>query len=320
LAKLEAILEKDDTTVFGLEEVSLAWYPKFKVFFQNHGYDFLCTNYGSEHSNYMGVALAFPTKKFEIVDGEIFRASESVKFKRVWEKRDDPSARKRCWDIATSSLLALSAGALVFDQVVKSSQKNKKCNKMIKAAVTTGLLASLGITLARTFGLVDKAPKKRKQTALSHAKGRYNRQIIVTLRDKSTKRDLVVSVYHMPCVFWFQPVMVIHASLCASAVVKYVRFSLYTICHVLSQTHTHTHTTHRYAKARNIDSYVLCGDFNFDPKSSSYRMITQGKIEDTDADYPKLPRKEKWTPNKDLVKFNSAYVSLHSFFLLSFTT
>ena len=74
----------------------------------------------------------------------------------------------------------------------------------------------------------------------------------------------------------------IHASLCASALSK-------------------------YAKERKLETYILCGDFNFQPDSVPYQMITQGKIEESNDEYPELPKKEKWTPNDDLVKMNSAY-------------
>ena len=270
-AKLDSVISKNPHTVFGLQEISLSWRPKFKVFFQEYDYDFICTNYGGDHSDYMGVAIAYPRSRFEMKDGKIFRARESVEWKRIWKKRSSSDSSKK-WNLATSSLILTAAAAFALDLDSKTK----------KTLVTTGLLGSLGICLARSFGLVDKPAPRPKQTALEIAKGRYNRQIIVTLRDKNLQRDLGVSVYHMPCVFWNPQVMVIHASLCASALSK-------------------------YAKERKLESYILCGDFNFQPDSVPYQMITQGKIEESNDEYPELPKKEKWTPNDDLVKMNSAY-------------
>eukprot|EP00938_MAST-03A_sp_MAST-3A-sp1_P004868 g4868.t1 len=269
--KLDSVISKNPHTVFGLQEISLTWRTKFKVFFQKYDYDFICTNYGGDHSNYMGVAIAYPRSRFEMKDGKIFRARDSVEWKRIWKKRSSSDTSKK-WNLATSSLILTAAAAFALDLDPKTK----------KTLVTTSLLGSLGICLARSFGLVDKPAPRPKQTALEISKSRYNRQIIVTLRDKNLQRDLGVSVYHMPCVFWNQQVMVIHASLCASALSK-------------------------YAKERELKSYLLVGDFNFSPDSVPYQVITQGKIEKKNKNYPELPKKEKWTPNDDLVKMNSAY-------------
>ena len=165
--------EESSYRVSDFRRFRLAWRPKFKVFFQKYDYDFICTNYGGDHSDYMGVAIAYPRSRFEMKDGKIFRARESVEWKRIWKKRSSSDSSKK-WNLATSSLILTAAAAFALDLDSKT-----------KTLVTTGLLGSLGICLARSFGLVDKPAPRPKQTALEIAKGRYNRQIIVTLRDRT---------------------------------------------------------------------------------------------------------------------------------------
>jgi mRNA deadenylase 3'-5' endonuclease subunit Ccr4 len=42
--------------------------------------------------------------------------------------------------------------------------------------------------------------------------------------------------------------------------------------------------------------YILCGDFNFTPESSTYKLYTEGVIKPTDPTYPQLHEEDKWVP------------------------
>eukprot|EP00475_Leptophrys_vorax_P008070 TRINITY_DN15174_c0_g1_i1.p1 TRINITY_DN15174_c0_g1~~TRINITY_DN15174_c0_g1_i1.p1 ORF type:complete len:431 (+),score=104.73 TRINITY_DN15174_c0_g1_i1:171-1295(+) len=101
-----------------------------------------------------------------------------------------------------------------------------------------------------------------------YARDRANAQIILKLRAKDSDIDFVVSTYHMPCTFWSPPVMVIHSAL-AMQIVQEFAGSL---------------------------PYILGGDFNFMPDSSTFKLYTEGGIKSTDPTYPTLHPEDKWTP------------------------
>lgn len=41
--------------------------------------------------------------------------------------------------------------------------------------------------------------------------------------------------------------------------------------------------------------HILCGDFNFRPESSMYRLVTTGVIEEDHPEYPEVPD-DMWKP------------------------
>lgn len=126
-------------------------------------------------------------------------------------------------------------------------------------------------------------PSKRAvREPWDHARGRLNRFIFARLRSRTNGAKICVATYHMPCVFWSPPVMLIHSAL----VVR----SFQRLC--------------------GSDDGILAGDFNIKPADSSYEMILKGKIEPSNDDFPpKCPDgtpPEKWFP-MPLVPMKSAY-------------
>jgi len=97
---------------------------------------------------------------------------------------------------------------------------------------------------------------------------RSNQMICVRLQDKETSKSFVIGTYHMPCMFNYPSVMVIHAALSAQHILKY---------------------------AENLPS-IYVGDYNFKPSSGEYEVMTKGKIDDKHPDYPPPLDGDTWKP------------------------
>lgn len=115
-----------------------------------------------------------------------------------------------------------------------------------------------------------------------YARGRYNRFIFARLRSKTNGARLCVATYHMPCIFWSPPVMLIHSAL----------------------------VVRTFQKLCGDDLGVLAGDFNIKPSDSCYQMILNGEVDPTQDDYPNATpdgsSAEKWFPTP-LKPMKSAY-------------
>ena len=96
----------------------------------------------------------------------------------------------------------------------------------------------------------------------------------------STDQEFWVGNYHMPCVFWCPPVMVIHSSLVAQKI---------------------------QALAGGNTPYMLAGDFNIVPGSVPYALLTEGTLEQD----PALTFPDEWRPTSKLVPMQSAYQVAH---------
>ena len=96
---------------------------------------------------------------------------------------------------------------------------------------------------------------EEQEGGLSRAKGRHNMLVMGCLRDRETQHRVVVGTYHMPCDFRRPDVMQLHVA----------------------------------AAARQLQEYagdlpcVLAGDFNFQPDSECYRLVTGGGMSEEEA-------------------------------------
>lgn len=131
--------------------------------------------------------------------------------------------------------------------------------------------------LIRSLGLFRPAFKP-----FDDAMKRMNQMVTLKVTPKNKPADqsssFVVGTYHMPCMFQYPAVMMIHCALSAQHIQRY---------------------------AGGLP-YVFTGDFNIKPKDPMYRLLTQGTI---DAEEPARPINEpgdQWSP---LVQpMRSAYV------------
>ncbi len=81
LAKLDR--ETEQKSIISLQEVSLSWAGKLHKFFIDRNYYFVSTQYGNPFNNYMGVGIAWPLDRYEVIDIDITRLSET----RKWVKK-----------------------------------------------------------------------------------------------------------------------------------------------------------------------------------------------------------------------------------------
>ncbi|KAI0567362.1 hypothetical protein FGB62_3g342 [Gracilaria domingensis] len=97
-----------------------------------------------------------------------------------------------------------------------------------------------------------------KREPWAHARGRQNRFIFARLRSRTNGAKICVGTYHMPCIYWSPPVMMIHSALVVS----------------------------RFQKLCGEDYGVLAGDFNIKPTDETYAMILRGTVDEEHRDFP----------------------------------
>lgn len=141
------------------------------------------------------------------------------------------------------------------------------------------------ITKACNALLGSREPDKRQLATRGpweYARGRLNRFIFARLRSRTNGAKICVGTYHMPCMYWSPPVMLIHSALVIRS----------------------------FQKLCGTDDGVLAGDFNTKPSDSSYELITKGKVDFKHNDFPsKCPDgspPEQWFP-MPLAPMKSAY-------------
>lgn len=76
LEKLESEMNSHENSIFALQEVSYDWAGTLHTFFCQKGYHLVTGLYGKPFNGYMGVCLAWPTNKFNVVDVDISRVSD----------------------------------------------------------------------------------------------------------------------------------------------------------------------------------------------------------------------------------------------------
>eukprot|EP00899_Mesostigma_viride_P005515 jgi/Mesvir1/14965/Mv14631-RA.1 len=243
--RLLKILKKLDAeiekdAVILLQEVSRDWVGKFLVFFQTRSYTFLSDTYGNKKNGYMGVALAFPNGKYELTGAEVVRLSDT----RKWPRNPyQPPALLRA---------------------------------------VTSLVSPLVSPPLTALGKLGKWVLRRPEPPVDHfdySRNRFNVIAFVRLKERESGGVLVVGTYHMPCVYWNEKVMAIHAAMA----VQYMH------------------------KVAGGDPFVLGGDFNIKPGDDCYKMIIQGSLDESSAAFPDAPSWESWRPIMKGGGLRSAY-------------
>jgi mRNA deadenylase 3'-5' endonuclease subunit Ccr4 len=75
LTKLEK--EIDDKSIICLQEISQSWSALLYPFFVEKGYTFITALYGKKFNGYMGVGIAIPTNKYDLLDVDISRIADT---------------------------------------------------------------------------------------------------------------------------------------------------------------------------------------------------------------------------------------------------
>jgi len=80
--------------VICLQEVSTLWAGDLHVYFAKHGYYFITGLYGNKFNGYMGVGVAVPTAKFDILDADITKIADTKKFQTPSKSRSSTYFQK----------------------------------------------------------------------------------------------------------------------------------------------------------------------------------------------------------------------------------
>lgn len=209
-------------SIICLQEVSLAWSGHLHSFFANRGFHLVLAPHGSYFNGYMGEALAFPLDLYEAVDVHVERLSDAMK----WPMADHATLARKQQPLPFLARLQ-KAWKILFPPTPSQQQQSSYSSK----------------------------PKREPW---DHARGRYNRFIFARLRSRTNGAKFCVATYHMPCIFWSPPVMLIHAGL----------------------------VVRQFQRLCGSDTGVLAGDFNIKPGDSVYNMIVTGSIDPGHADFP----------------------------------
>jgi 2',5'-phosphodiesterase len=124
----------------------------------------------------------------------------------------------------------------------------------------------------------------------------YRNNVLVTLKlqDKDTDKSFVVSNYHMPCCYYVPRVMTIHVDLAAAHVQRLA----------VSMNNNKNGDDKRSSQPTSLP-FILVGDWNIKPNSSSYRLLTTGQMDKGDPDWPSPKYGMTWEPSAKPMK--SAY-------------
>lgn len=150
--------------IIGLQEVTLEWAGRLHALFAERGYAFVFCSYGYDLSGYMGVGLAVPTGRFEILDVDLCRLSDTPP-KEFWPKRSSERTYLNEFGLLTWK----------------------------------GLREVLGARPPREASGIPAGGKPNDDWHL--ARDRRNQMVAVRLRSRASGEIFCISTYHMPCLF-----------------------------------------------------------------------------------------------------------------------
>jgi len=234
--------EADARAVICLQEVAIRWSGPMHAFFASKGYNLVLTQYGGAFNGFMGVGVAYPTDRFDLVDAQVSRLSDTR------EPRWPREPKKEGTELMLQQVKDAGRGVLGW-----TAAPFKAVWRLV------------------TGGGGRKPFNKAEVDPWEYSMKRFNFAVFARLRDKASGRSAAVVTYHMPCVYWSQPVMVIHTAMASQA-------------------------AHRFADG---DPLVLCGDWNFKPRESPYALVTTGRLPEGCEDAP-VPREwdaSGWEPS-----------------------
>lgn len=182
---------------FGFIDSSL----QLKHFFHSNNYDFIYTCYGNKIFNNFGIAIAFPTLHYNLIDGNISKVCDTKHFYSSSEKNDDN----------ISNLNDLNS--IVIDPI-QNIDNTSNLNE----------ISSLGLDRESSISSI-----------WSDVNNRPNEMITIQLEPKSSSlnssnssnQPFYIATYHMPCVYYNPAIMAIHCSLATQQLQRLAKSSPY---------------------------------------------------------------------------------------------
>lgn len=211
----------DGNCIICLQEISQTWCGKMYDLFISQNYGFIYSSYGSQSNDYMGVAIAYPTKIYNTSNTQIINIGSKIKI---------PTKEPK----------------IFYKKLVTASWENLNY-----------YLGKCWISYCKNT--YDRL-QKDKFDCWNYSRKRNNAAIVTTFTDLVTKKQFVVSTYHMPCTYWQPRVSTIH------------------VVHLFK-------TLHQYAGNIPI---IVGTDANITPNSYQYKLATEGTIDIKNSQHPQF--------------------------------
>ena len=182
LDRIKKVLLKEiaNESIIALQEVSVYYSSQLQLFFNDHNYYFFNNNYGSKFSDYMGVGLAFPRWKYDLID---------IDSKRIGDKIDMIKKDNFLFIINLLMLGKFYIINIVFRNIRSFFQN----------------------LFGYLFGV--KNFEMKYDDSWMYSKNRANILLSFLVKEKTNGKLFWVSTYHMPCAFKDPTVMLIHSAL-----------------------------------------------------------------------------------------------------------
>ncbi|GAB5360162.1 hypothetical protein AAMO2058_000604000 [Amorphochlora amoebiformis] len=238
----------EDEAVICLQEVTERWAGRFLAFFDENDYYMVTSNYNVRpFTGHMGIATAFPRKRFKMTECKFVRPSrvslgrDFYKNKNKWSKFD---VLPSMWTPQFWKGAAVACGATALSLLVPNGM-------LTRATVTTLVCATATTILGNTMREPSSwAAKQANKTLEERLRDFHNVLVQVKLYDREKKTAFCVANYHMPCRFDDEEIMVALAALARKKVASLAKKS----------------------------PVVFCGDFNSTPETPSYQtLVMDGK-------------------------------------------
>lgn len=313
MAKIEMGIEIG--AVIALQEVCLAWSGPLHAFFCQRGYHFLSSLYDTAGSDWMGVGLAWPTALYQCESAEACRLADTkptpwpvdvanplqngfgeTRGKLIEGKAEELEVpleappevlvapievplEKGCWAGFRRLCSSLSAGSR--SEAERNLKDADGCSEDLAGKKEEAFVPVVPVSNGNHHNC-SIAPAETLFDPWVEAERRNNRIVLACLRPYDGSPPFCVASYHMPALYGSAEkiqALNIHTSLLSR------KMSLF---------------------ADGLPS-VLLGDFNFQPGSSPYRLLTHGSLARDDEELPPLREGDEWTASPVMQRFRSAY-------------
>jgi len=300
-------------TIICLQEVSNEWAGHFHTFFANHRYHFVTGMYGTKFNGYMGVGIAYPIDHFETVQVDMCRLSDH----RIGGWPRPPSqqtdAETETESESTSSLLQSRVVTVATTLTTSIGNLARKVQSKIRKSKNF-MWTHIPFMKHHTSEIIepwDKSEYRHNMMVSICLKPKHD-NLVKSSKEDATYTDTVtdadteslstssttpfwVSTYHMPCIFYVPAVMTIHAEMAAKHIQTLASLKSFNSSSSSRQGHDdHDHENNNDNIPTN--PYILCGDFNIQPNSPQYHLLTTGKLDvpTNDTNYPPIKHGMEW--------------------------
>lgn len=204
--KLTTEMEKE--AIVCLQEISTSWAGQLHTFFSKNNYYLVTGLYGNKFNGYMGIGIAVPLQKYNIINVDITRIADTKYLPRK------PSPGLTVKILLKFKNLFFQIGKLLgfFKDNYDDLWENVtyKTNQMISIRLQPKTITN---TVEDTVETIEKSVEKSVDNSISTD--------TVEKIDNNSNNTFVIGTYHMPCMFKLPSVMVSHCALSAQHLHKF---------------------------------------------------------------------------------------------------